>query len=426
MDDSTAGNSKGCLKPFLLAGLALVLAVSVWRGCSGRKADSDDPVPNIPVPQDADSETAKAWDALAIINHINYVVEVVRTYNNVVALQEEYQNISADNLNLNHIPDDESLKAIKEIRDALHDMQMNERNQKWVQRVLTRDLQGAKIERTCQMWQSVGKGLGSAVGGNSAQDASTFTAILKGFTPLGIISACIDTANSVAGAHYDYKKMEHELQGKLEDQQFSLEETKLNNLHNLNQDLLSCQLKLVQAYNLDDHLRITPQDVKKLVDCLKDSNRERCYMRMKKLAGTFEVYPPYWHYRAAMALAVGQHADALEACNHFARVNRGLFRNDPMADKVALFKATALMELKRTENAEDRAAIRQCLETLKKEHFNSANADLGFFCVGAYLSVLDDPDEASAVLEDLALALSAESDKDLRDYCNLFKSPKER
>ncbi len=47
-------------------------------------------------PQQQESDAA--LDTIAIINQVNYAVEVIRTYHNVVALEEEYERISADNL----------------------------------------------------------------------------------------------------------------------------------------------------------------------------------------------------------------------------------------------------------------------------------------------------------------------------------------
>ena len=66
-----------------------------------------------PVQPQQDSEAA--LDTINLINHINYSVEVIRTYNNVIALEEEYQKISVDNLNLNRIRDEEALQLIRDI-----------------------------------------------------------------------------------------------------------------------------------------------------------------------------------------------------------------------------------------------------------------------------------------------------------------------
>ena len=103
--------------------------------------------------QHADSDAA--LDTIAIINQINYAVEVIRTYNNVIALEEEYEKISADNLNLNCIRDEESLQLIRDILNTLNSMRMNDRARKWYRHVLTRDLKGAKINGMAKMATTV-------------------------------------------------------------------------------------------------------------------------------------------------------------------------------------------------------------------------------------------------------------------------------
>lgn len=86
-------------------------------------------------PQQQESDAA--LDTIAIINQVNYAVEVIRAYHNVVALEEEYEKISADNLNLNCIRDEESLQLIRDMLNTLNSMRMNDRARKWYRHVLT-------------------------------------------------------------------------------------------------------------------------------------------------------------------------------------------------------------------------------------------------------------------------------------------------
>ena len=50
-----------------------------------------------------DAEDA-ALDTIAQINHINWVVNTIKTYNNAIVLEEEYDKISPGRLNLNRRP----------------------------------------------------------------------------------------------------------------------------------------------------------------------------------------------------------------------------------------------------------------------------------------------------------------------------------
>ena len=51
---------------------------------------------------DADRESA--LDAVAYINQMNYAYTVMNTYHNVLAVQEEYEKISIDRIDVTRIP----------------------------------------------------------------------------------------------------------------------------------------------------------------------------------------------------------------------------------------------------------------------------------------------------------------------------------
>ncbi len=355
-------------------------------------------------PQHLDSEAA--LDTIALINHINYSVEVIRSYNNVVALEEEYRNISPDNLNLNRIPDEEALQLIRDILNTLNSMRMNERQRKWYQHVLERDLDGAKLEGKAKMATSVAEAIVNGDGGLWASIKKT----VLGHIPL------------VTEQYATYKKTEHALRGQLEDKQFDLDTEKMNKLHEMNDMLLVRQWKLVQTYRLDDRLRVTGKDVQGLVMCLKDSNRKRCFLRLKSMARIFEVYSTYWYYRAALALVTDNYEDALMSSEQFEKVNRNLFRTDQMSANITMIKITALLQLDRV----DKDVIRKGLEAICQRNYDASNAEQSIFCTSIYLSVLDDPKEARNVLDPLMARLSADSEIELTDYCDLFTRPNER
>ena len=78
-----------------------------------------------------DAEDA-ALDTIAQINHINWVVNTIKTYNNAIVLEEEYDKISPGRLNLNRIPDQETMERIIKMLDRLHSLRMKERDlKKW-------------------------------------------------------------------------------------------------------------------------------------------------------------------------------------------------------------------------------------------------------------------------------------------------------
>ncbi len=362
-------------------------------------------------PQQQESDAA--LDTIAIINQVNYAVEVIRTYHNVVALEEEYERISADNLNLNCIRDEESLQLIRDMLNTLNGMRMNDRARKWYRHVLTRDLKGAKLEGMAKMANTVTSSLVNGSGGF--------------WSRLGQLAS----ATVVAGVETvaDYKKAEHALQGQLEDRQFELDTEKLNELHKMNDMLLARQWNLINKYRLDDRLRVTGREVRSLVRCLKGSNRKNTFRQLKPMQRVFEVYPTYWYYRAAMAMATADYKDALASCEHFESINRGLFRTDKMAANVAMIKITAMLEQRSQDKAlspQEKASIEKGLDTICEQNYSSENADQSIFCTSVYLSVLDDVESASAVLESLMAKLDSDSQEELKEYCDLFTRPAEK
>lgn len=58
---------------------------------------------------------------------MNRVVTKIKNYNNALVLEEEYEKISPGMLNLNRIPDKETLDKIIALLDELHAMRKSER-----------------------------------------------------------------------------------------------------------------------------------------------------------------------------------------------------------------------------------------------------------------------------------------------------------
>ena len=70
-------------------------------------------------------------DTIAQMNHMNWVVTKINHYNNAIVLEEEYKKISPGMLNLNRIPDKETLDKIMALLDELHSMRKDERDMKY-------------------------------------------------------------------------------------------------------------------------------------------------------------------------------------------------------------------------------------------------------------------------------------------------------
>ena len=97
-----------------------------------------------------------ARDTIAQINHINWVVSKIKTYNNVLVLEEEYKQISPGRLNLSRIPDQKTLDKITEMLDLLHSMMQAERDLEHWKRTFEVRRKNAQFDFWTGRYQSTG------------------------------------------------------------------------------------------------------------------------------------------------------------------------------------------------------------------------------------------------------------------------------
>ena len=91
---------------------------------------ADEPQPPVSQKERTAEERDAILDTIAQINHINWVVNVIKSYNNVVVLEEEYEKISPGNLYLDRIPDEETLGRITKMLDTLYSLRKDDRQMK--------------------------------------------------------------------------------------------------------------------------------------------------------------------------------------------------------------------------------------------------------------------------------------------------------
>lgn len=117
----TGRREKGKREEPMMSGICRVFMLACAFACGGSV-----------IAADASAESDAARDAIAQINHLNWVVSKIKTYNDAIVLEEEYRQISPDKLNLNRIPDRDTLGKILEMLDLLHGMTNDEREmQEW-------------------------------------------------------------------------------------------------------------------------------------------------------------------------------------------------------------------------------------------------------------------------------------------------------
>lgn len=325
-----------------------------------------------------------AMDTIAQINHINWVVSKIKTYNSSLVLEEEYRQISPDKLNLNRIPDQEALQRIVAMLDLLHGMMKAERELLYWKM----SYEARRKRKQLEFWKGRYVNLSTDVG------PLAFRGIVPG------ASAVYSVSKFALTSYRDYDDFVQELEAEAVRKKFEIETTKLERLHALNKELLQSQWKMIQDYGFDDSLRVSDSDIILFIEALKDSDLRRVYARIEAMREKFRIFPVYWYYLSSVALATGHLEDALQACNQFFEVNRGLFRDDPTVGAVAMNKAFLL-----PKDDAHRDEIRSLLALVRKRNAGIVDWRKDYFCAALYSTYLEDRESSVKVLTHAMSAL---------------------
>lgn len=330
-------------------------------------------------------------DTIAQINHINWVVNVIKTYNNALVFEEEYEKISPGNLNFNRIPDEETLNRITKMLDTLYTLRKDDRNMRHWRRNFyesrARKLETYKLKASKQ-----------AVDTLTAQAKACCSLWDWGTNPGGSLIAIAQTAWNMS--HYsvslynDYDNFVYELDKTAAEQEFAFDTAKMDLLHQQNKDLLQDQWRLIRRYHLDDRLRVSDVDIKMLLSALKDDSHSRIYTRLVPMSERFCQFPEYWYYLSCAALETGHFEKGIEACDTFFKVNRGIFRDDPMVGIVALNKAFML-----PKTDANKPELRRCLEIAWKNNSLCGDWQVSYLAAIIYKGCFNDKSKAEMMLE---------------------------
>lgn len=331
-------------------------------------------------------------DTIAQINHINWVVNVIKTYNNALVLEEEYEKISYGNLNLNRIPDEETRGRITNMLDVLYSLRKDEREMKhW---------RGKFLDERMRKMREYDLGTAKRVW-------SLFREGILGFMTYDIgavLQTAFDVGHGCLSLQYDCDNFVHSFDQEMQDKVFTFDSQKMSLLHKLNKEMLDDQWRLVRKYHLDDKAtRVTDTDIKALLSVLKDDNASRIYTRLVSMKGRYRLFPEYWYYLSCAAMETGHFKEGRDASDTFFKVNRGIFRDDPMAGTVALNKALML-----DKEAANLPELRKCLEITWENNQNRNEWAQDFIVASLYDGILRDNKKAVEILEHAIAGLESE------------------
>ncbi len=373
------------------------------------------------------SDSDKASVAIQFMNYLRYVAYEIDSYQNVFVIEDEYRNLSSDNLNLELIPDDDIKQAIIDHLNLLNDIRIDEKL-----RVRFEDGQRKAAQRHRQdMLVNFLKDATAASLDGGATIATIAGTVMTGSVNAGTAEAVKELARASADESFklydNYVEFQRRLEDSSEDFKIRFDDKRSERLHAENLKNFDFALTLLRKYGLKNEHRLAEQDAKALIECVKSSDKPGAFDRLKIMAKrqpSFTHFPMFWCQYAAFAVMSDHPEDALEACRHFEDVNRySLFRSDKdrMAAQTAMAKIQALIDLDRI----DRAVISDALDVITRYNNNSHDYDMAFFCASTYYSCLGDKTNAIETLNGLIGYQRQETGADLVKYRDLFREAKD-
>ena len=236
--------------------------------------------------EELDLLTTEDVDAvLLLINHINWVVTKIKSANDPIVLEQEYDSINQNALYLDAIKDREVVDLVCHIMDVIIDMRIDAREREMLQ-------------------EELDQGLSDAI-----YDAVPNPSTLFSLNP---ISAICNLATAAVSSYANYRKAKIRLAKQFKKATWDLDKNKMEFLNELNKNLLRNYWVLVNRHGLQDKYRVVEGDIAHLIERLKDDNARRVhdFLSTADAAERYRALPQYWYYRGSNAYACGELGDA--------------------------------------------------------------------------------------------------------------------
>ena len=230
--------------------------------------------------QEATEEEIKAQQLKAAyaLNMCMVSLSQIVDYNDINILKMEYEAI-LNNLNIENIIKDEALlDALKKILDTCHFYILHEKDKEMLKKKQAARLKGA---------------LGRALGGGK------IIAVFGNPNPWAMVAAA---GVLIGAAVVSYKSEKSKAKMENEVEEWELEKSALEQLHNLRRTLFETTWHLAKTYKFPDEYRLTEKQIKIYNDAIADSDPLNRHERLDLLKESFQAYPLFWYYLGRAAL----------------------------------------------------------------------------------------------------------------------------
>lgn len=346
-----------------------------------------------------ESDRESALDTVAYINQLNYAYQVMKTYHNVLAVQEEYERLSIDRIDVTRIPafsykEKAMVDLIRSMSNALRELRMLEDERRYYQEKMEDRRRRARKE----MWINICTTVPMAL--NDAKDVIVKDAG-KGDAYTVSTQALMAFAGDIVGGPVkealSYDKTLDELRSQNKKMDFEYNKKKVKEVDVAAQTLLEAEWEFQRDKKLKREDIVTPDELRSLVDVLKNGNPSLVFKQLNTddMRRHYPRFTPYWYYLASLAIQCKDYQVALEAADVFFAEYRGLLKVDPMVAQTAIACITALI----ATESKDYDRIRSLLKKICDVNYNNINPDYSYFCADVYYRYLNDAMAALKILE---------------------------
>ena len=404
------------MNKILLIGGACCVLISSASLTAAQEIDLDEPS------EISEIDSDKALAAIQFMNYLRYVSYEISEYQNVFVIEEEYRNLSPDNLNLTRIPDEDILQAIKDHLELLYDIRVDEKTRMRFQEGQRKAAQRHRNDMIVNLLKS---GVSASLQEGAAAVTVVSGALSGKVDTEAVKQLCRAVADETFSAYDNYINFQRQLEDESEAFKFEFDDKKAARLHEENLKNFDFTISLLNRYGINDDFRLAESDAKALVQCVKTSDMASAFNRLKVMAKrqpSYEHFPMFWCYYASFAASSKHFDEAIKASLHFDKINRfSLFRHDRLAAQTAMAKIQAMVD----SGHLDKKEIADALDVVTHYNFDSHDYDMAFYCATIYYSVLDNRESALETLNALIDVQKQAASGDLVKYRDLFKIAKE-
>ena len=303
--------------------------------------------------------------AVVLLNHLNWVVSrVEQNKDDAFVIEEEYENLTDNNINLATIEDEEIaqeivalMRVFTDIRETIMDMDA---------------LHGVmELKRKAAIYRAI-PNPGVVVSPNPYLIA-------------------IRLAESAATSFMNYQTAKSEMLIEGVEKKLEIDKRKMRALDAINEELFWRQWQIVQKHKLPDYWRTARSDCRELVALLSitgDNADELIYSYLKRYEERFSYLPIYWYYRAQYAMkdanstewAEEKRQDAMRSCKQFEQYHKDILRKDRIRAMVSM------MAIGAAKGQMDRSELERNLNIIVG-NMKTHDWDLAYFAAKEYVAM---------------------------------------